>query len=182
MMVTEADQIKSRLIVTDQMISQHAWMRDHYASYSQALDILLLLVSATLAALTFADLPKILGTNFDPQPIVGALSIAIFVLSVIGWKVDWKGRENAHAQSVDLLTQVKRGLSIADSGGDGGVLEAIQNYNIVIDRCAKIPEKYFLKTKRHHKRKVAISKELDVAPATFIWVIKLKLWWQHTVK
>ncbi|MFC4347954.1 hypothetical protein ACFO5Q_08870 [Kordiimonas lipolytica] len=170
----------------DQMISQHAWLRDRYARRASTLDVILLVLSASLSALAFADIKGIVGGLVDVKLWLGGLSLTVFVASVVSWKVDWKGKENSHGQTVDNLSQQKReilALLDQEDGINSDTVAAVNaSYAVISDKCAKVPESLFLKTKQYHKRKVALSRALDVSPGTFLWVIKLKLWWQHTRK
>ncbi len=178
--------LKKQIKLVDQMISQHAYLRDHYGRWSTALDITLLTMSAVLAAITFADVKTLLQSSVILEQYVGILSILIFLASVISWKVDWKGREISHRDSVNILSAYKRDIiDSLNSKVDISTVELerfSQEYALVSEKCVKIPEKYFLKTKQYHKRKVELSKELDSSSFAFLWIIKIKLWWRHTLK
>jgi hypothetical protein len=42
----------------------------------------------------------------------------------------------------------------------------------------EIPERFFLKAKRRHLMKVAISKHLDTHPGASIVLTRMRLWWR----
>lgn len=167
----------------DQMISQHSFLRDMYSGRASAIDIALLVMSASLSALIFAPdelISKVLFFVVDPKLIIGFIALAVFILSMVSWKVDWKGMENAHREAAILLSELKQEINARQRGRDPVNADAVPpiqaEYKIITDKCIRIPERYFLKTKQHHKQKIALSRIIDEKPHINIKLAKIKLW------
>ncbi|WP_140885786.1 hypothetical protein [Muricoccus nepalensis] len=167
--------------MSDMMCTAHAGLRDRYKRRALGLDLAILLPSAWLAALAFVE-PRINLTltpfGFEPQVWVGLLGVAVFGLSIVQLRVDWKGRADAHARAFEGYTEVKR---------DAGVLLAA-SAEITEQACrpifarygaagaTSIPEGDFLRQKQRHLLKIAISKHLDSSPAASLTLTRLRFW------
>jgi hypothetical protein len=58
----------------------------------------------------------------------------------------------------------------------------LSKYYALTPTIIPIPDNLFLKCKKHHKLKVAVSKHLDQYPGTSILLFKLKLWFSDNLK
>lgn len=56
--------------------------------------------------------------------------------------------------------------------------KAALQYRLVSDTLIQIPENDFLRLKRKHLIKVEISRQLDTAPGTSIFLLSLRLWFR----
>ena len=174
-------ELQRLLRVSDQMVSQHAYLRDVYGRRALALDLCLVVLAGTLSAFTFAT-DSAWNVGFE-MPISSKLFLAagstlVFVLSLVEWKVAWKVRKATHADAVKAYGPFKlklRGLlKQHDNLPEQNVSELQQEYAAIGKFNEPIPERYFLKSKQHHKRKLAISKYLDDHPHATLWFVRLR--------
>lgn len=173
--------------VSDMLITAHAVLRDRYGRRALMIDITILGASIWLTAMAFVD-PSI-GLKLTPFGLskdlwLGLLSVLVFFFSMVQIRVDWKGREYAHARACEAYVSVKKEC--------GNLLgqEKIDSpeYNRVLDRYESagtlsipIPEAEFNKLKGMHKTKIEISCHLDERPATSLMLLKLRLWWRDNI-
>ncbi|SDI90701.1 MULTISPECIES: hypothetical protein [Bradyrhizobium] len=185
--MTETENARSSEIerirrVADQLCTAHAALRDRFASRQSAIDIVVLLLSAWTASMGFVDprlTPWLTPPHLDAQLWIGILGSITFGLALIQFKADWRGRSEAHKRSFTMYSEVKReaGYLLANLGkvSDRDFQRLADRYDMASDVGAGVPEKDFLKLKRRHKLKVAISRILDEKPGSSLWLIKLKL-------
>jgi hypothetical protein len=175
--------------VSDMLCTGHATLRDRYQRRALFLDLSILLLSTWLVALTFLD-PHIAGkltpSHVDPSIWIGMVGVFTFALSLVQIKVDWKGVADAHNRSFDLYAEVKRQcVYILCSPGRvekrdcEGVLAV---YDIAGQVGAGIPEMQFLRLKKKHIAKIAVSKLLDANPGASIFLTRCKIWLQNKRK
>jgi hypothetical protein len=175
--------------VSNMLCSGHADLRDRYSRYAFLLDLSILALSTWIAALAFID-PKlallVTPSNFDPQIWTGVLGTIAFFLSLLQFKVDWKGRADCHNRSLEIYAEVKR-LAGQLLGSESELnskdcKDVLSRYHMAGVIGASIPEREFLKQKRRHLTKVAISKHLDTHPYASIFIFKVKLWLRDNFK
>jgi hypothetical protein len=190
--MTGADAQRAELVKVkdraDMLCSGHARLRDRYFTRATVLDTGIMVLTAWLSALVFVD-PQINGTltpfGLDPRLWTGFLSLGAFALSIVQLKTDWKGRADAHRRSLDTYAEVKReatrlaGQSSIEERAYAAVLE---RYNLASAIGIAMPEKEFLKQKRHHKMKVAVSRLLDTNPGAPVPILRARLWFRDTFK
>lgn len=185
--VVPADQLKKLLSKTDQMLSQHAYLRDCYKLRSDIIDFGIMICSLILSVLVFSGpnfLHQFFGEVKNAQIIMGLVSLAVLILSIFNWKVDWKKTENSHASSCKILSDLKLKLrsllGVMHEISQQEYEQGQEIYNRSLEQCCPIPENKFHKTKLHHNKKVALSKAIDDSPGTSLWIIKIKLWCRDT--
>lgn len=168
--------------IVDQTLTGHSVLRDRFARRAFVLDLSLLILSATIAFLAFSSdmLKSLLLPAFLKDTVVFAgLSLLLFVISVVQWRVGWKERGAAHNDAASALSRLKHELAKTLSGTNAVAEEVFRNhmiqYQYINDSIVKIPEKLFLKLKRRHKSKVELSALLDVYPGASIWLLKFKV-------
>jgi hypothetical protein len=169
--------------VSDMMCTAHAGLRDRYRCWALWLDLAVALPSAWLVALAFVE-PRINVTltpaSLEPQVWTGLLAVLVFGLSIVQLRVDWKGRTDAHARAFEGFAEVKR---------DAGFLLASapeiteQTCRPIFARYGSagampVPEQQFLRLKRRHLLKVAVSKHLDGHPAASPLLTRLRFWFR----
>lgn len=164
----------------DMMVSAHALLKEQYHHWSILSDVFLFSCTVLLCVIAFADqslLVRFLGADFNVY--VGIFSLIAFVYSFIAGNLDWKIKAERHKsafekylelkfESAEILEQAKKGENVE-------IERFIKKYQTSTPMIISVPEKYFLKCKRHHKRKNAISKHLDQHPGASILLFKLKL-------
>jgi hypothetical protein len=168
--------------VADQLCTSHAALRDRCAWWQFAIDTIVLLLSAWITAMGFAD-PRfnqwLVPNHFDSQLWIGLLGSITFALTLVQFKADWRGRSEAHQRSFNMYAEVKQEAGYLLAGTDEISTRDFQRladrYDMASDVGTGIPEKYFLVLKRRHKLKVTLSRLLDEKPGSSLWLTKIKL-------
>lgn len=168
--------------VSDMLCTGHADLRDRYARRALVLDLLILGLSTWLVALAFIE-PKINVSltpfNFDPQLWGGLLAIGTFFLTIAQLKTDWKARSDAHKRTLDVYAEVKReaGYLLATGTLDPAASrQVLTRYDMASAVGLEMPERDFLRQKRRHLIKVAISKHLDNHPSASLAFARIQFW------
>lgn len=181
----ELDRVRK---VADTLCTGHAGLRDRFSRRALILDILILFLSTWLVALAFVE-PKInvklTPFGLDSQVWGGLLAIGTFLLSVFQLKTDWKSRSDAHRRTVDLYAEVKREAGYLLASGvfdEASGRRVLDRYDIASAVGVEMPEADFLRQKRRHKIKVALSKHLDTHPSASIFLTRVRFWWRDNVK
>lgn len=174
--------------VSDMLCTGHAALRDKYAKFAFALDLLTLGVSTWLVALAFIE-PKLNITltpfGWDTKIWVGMLGTSVFFLTLVQIKTDWKGRSDAHKRTLDIYTEVKREAGYILSAGEydrDACQRVFSRYDMAASVGVPIPESEFLRQKKRHLVKIALSKALDNQPATSLMWLRARLWLRDTFK
>lgn len=178
-----ADEFRRKRRVLDQTITGHAFLRDLYERRALLLTLLILALSiaATATAFLGGEAPvTIAGIRARTQVWVGVLTGLIFFLSLVDLRVDWRQRAGAHDEAVRRLGRVKaifRGVTIVDERVDATGVDLDFEYESAMDQVPPIPEKWFLRAKAKHLRKVAASQLLSSHPGAPAWLMKLRATW-----
>ena len=172
------------------LCTAHADLRDRYARRALFLDLSILAVSTWLVALAFVEPP--LGVSLTPfglqsQLWAGLLAVLTLFLSILQLKVDWKGRSDGHKRTLDVYAEVKREagylLTSTGSADEQAYRRVVARYDMASAVGLEIPEREFLRQKRAHKTKVALSKYLDYYPSASLPLTRVKFWirdnWSH---
>jgi hypothetical protein len=143
---------------------------------------MILLLSAWLTALAFVDPrlnPWVVPFGLDAQLWIGLIGVVTFCLTLVQFKLDWRGRSEAHKRSFGMYVEVKREagylLASADDIPSREFQRLAARYDMASDVGSGVPERDFLRLKRRHKLKVELSKLLDTAPGAYVTLTKLKL-------
>ena len=188
-MTSEIEGLRDRLQkierVSDMLCSAHAGLRDKYARWALWLDVIVLASSTWLVGLVFVE-PRINATltpfGLAPQIWIGILGIITFFLTILQMKTDWNGKSDAHRLSLSMHARIKRECGHLLSSGRGPTVEECQRlfdrYDLVNEVAAHVPEKEFLRQKKRHKTKIAISRHLDSHPAASILLTRFRLWYR----
>jgi len=186
--VSEQVSIRDELVrvrqVADMLCTAHAVLRDRFTRRALAIDLSVLCLSTWLVALAFVEPAinaRLTPPHFSPVLWGGLLSVCVcvFILTLVQLKTDWKGRADAHRRTLDLYAEVKReaGYTLASNEIDEtDSRRVLSRYDMASAVGIEVPESDFLRLKRRHRIKVAISRELDKAPYTSIRLLQLKLW------
>lgn len=177
---SEVERIKR---VSDMLCSAHSGLRDRYARRARFLDIGILAFSTWLTALAFVQ-PGVRASLFplrlDPQISSGILAVCTFFLSLVQFKVDWKRVSEAHRRASHDYADVHREagylLGRPDAVDDSEGRRLLERYDFVSATAVQIPEKEFLRQKRRHLNKVAISRYLDLYPFASVGFTRIKFW------
>jgi hypothetical protein len=168
--------------VSDSLCSAHASIRDKLARRAFLLDLLILGLATWLVGLTFIE-PNLSFSltpfGLDSRVWLGTLSIATFFLSIVQLKTDWKGRAESHDRTLGAYAAVKReaGYLLAAGNTDEAALKrVIDRYDMASSICVPVPESEFLKQKRRHVTKVALSRHLDTHPSASLALTRVRYW------
>lgn len=176
------DEVERIRRVSDQLCTGHASLRDRYERRALILDISILLLSAWLSAIAFAD-PRfdvwLVPWSIDPGLWLGLLGTFTFGLSLFQLKAGWKSRAEAHKRSFGMYAEVKReaGYMLASTKKiePREFQRLAARYDMASDVGIGVPESEFLPLKRRHLIKIEISKKLDKKPGMSIFLTKLKM-------
>lgn len=180
-------EVERILRVADMLCTAHSLLRDQYAFRAKALDILVLAASTWLVSLSFvgADLQEKLTPGSASSAIwIGVMGVTTFFASLVQMQMNWKGRSSNHGKSLDIYSTIKRDakylLSLPSISSDA--LRSLVDMNsIAASSSSKIPERWFLRAKRAHLLKIAISKHLDSHPSASVLLFKMKMWWKDNL-
>jgi hypothetical protein len=175
--------------VSDMLISIHSMLRDGYSRKSTAVDCALFASSIILAALIFMD-PLLLGwlplSAIGSRVLLGAFALVTFFLSLVTFRVDWKSKAELHKRAAEAYANIKletQELLITFEGiNDTEIQKLLVRYRDLGEICIAIPEASFLRLKRKHKMKVALSRYLDENPGTCLLLLRLRIWFADTFK
>jgi len=181
----EVERIKR---VSDTLITAHSSLREQYARKALLLDSAILALSVWVTSVVFVE-PKISLTltpfHLDPQIWIGVLSIVTLFLSIIQLRVDWKGRADAHQRCCDTYSRVKAECRYLLESSEAITRERAGNlfsqYELSGQQGYAVPEGQFLRLKKKHLTKVAISKMLDRRPGASIVILRILLWWRANI-
>ena len=179
-------QLEKTRRIADMLCTAHAGMRDRLHRLATTIDLAILLLSVFLVAHTFTDVSDIgllhwLGISYGNW--LGALAAAVFALSLIQMRVNWKAKSEAHARSFSIYAEVKRDIArllAKDAPDDQTVSRVLSRYDLAGDVGVPIPETEFLKQKQRHRIKTFVSDYLDTHPGAWIPLIHLKLFLKDT--
>jgi hypothetical protein len=181
----ELDRIRR---VADMLTTGHADLMERFNRRAVLLDISILGMSLWLTAIVFIEPHlnvKLTPFSMDPQLWVGLLGAFTFFLSIVQLRVNWKGRSDAHKRAYDLYAEVKREcgylLASEDQVTEDKSRRVLARYDMATDVGIPLPEKEFLRQKKRHLQKVAISKHLDNRPGTSVMLLRLKMWWKDNL-
>jgi hypothetical protein len=183
------DEIERIRSVADMLCTAHANLRDRFARRALVLDLSILAMTTWLVALAFIE-PRINVSltpfGLVPQVWIGLLAVFTFFLSLLQIKVDWKGRADAHKRSLDLYAEVKREagylLASGDEPDENACRRVLARYDMASATCIAVPEHEFLRQKRRHRSKVAVSKYLDKYPSASITLTRIRFWIRDNIR
>jgi hypothetical protein len=171
------------------LTSMHSVLRDEYARKSIAVDCALFASSIILVALIFLD-PALLGwlplSATGSRVLIGAFALVTFFLSLVVFRVDWKSKAELHKRAAEAYSHIKLEcqelLVTFDTGPDTEIQKLLVRYRDLGEICIAVPEASFIRLKKKHKMKVALSKYLDDNPGTCLLLLKLKIWFADTFR
>lgn len=173
--------------IADMMCTAHANLRERYTRYALVLDCILIAASSFVAAHTFGaerirSAASGFGLNYDA--LLSAFGLAVFIASILQFRVSWKERAGAHERSFSIYTEVKHDLRqlLAKSELDGERAEQVlARYALAGEVGAVIPETEFLRQKQKHKLKVFVSQYLDEYPGASVTLVRWKAFLRDNV-
>lgn len=169
----------------DQTLSMHAKLRDRYAWRALILDVALLACAVVFCATTFVPDSEITKLGLSPETVhlvLGVASVVAFLGSVLGLRVDWKGKEARHRDAAQKLAEVKRLFSGSRGEDKLWHMEKADDlhraYWEAANSIIEVPEREFLSLKAGHRRKVEISRMLDTMPGVPVFFLRILLFFR----
>jgi hypothetical protein len=171
------------------LTSMHSILRDEYSRKSTIVDCVLFGSSIILVALVFLD-PALLGwlplSAFGSRVLIGVFALVTFFISLVIFRVDWKSKAELHKRSAEAYSHIKLEcqelLITFNIASDTEIQKLLTRYRDLSEICVAVPEASFLRLKKKHKMKVALSRYLDDNPGACIWLLRLRTWFADTFK
>lgn len=170
--------------VSDLMCSCHNALRDRYARRALALDLAVMALTLWLTAMAFVD-PH-LGFLLTPAGMekdlwLGLVSVFAFFLAILQFRVDWKGRSDAHARALQYFSRTKQlaGQLLSGILDEAGVSTLLALYQHTGEFAIPIDDSDFLPLKQRHRLKIEISRYLDEHPGASMALLRARLWIRH---
>lgn len=172
--------------VADQSCSAHAHLRDRYAAQAFALDLIILSASAWTLTLSFADASIAARlTPFGLSSVIwtGLMGVAIFIATLAQLKLDLKGRSDAHKRACDAQAAVKKAAGDAArlEGDSDRLVDVEAQLSLATAVGVAIPEREFVRLKRKHLQKIALSRHLDSQPFASPTLLVIAWWWKDNL-
>lgn len=150
--------------------SAHSMLRDAYAAWNTALSVISLSCSSLLLAASMASVAQ-LGrvlhvASFVVPVVMGISSSAVFSLTL--WLVVWRPAQYAaeHGLALHHYTKMRHACreALREERYDHDYVRALEQRYLDTEHLPTIPDRKFLKLKRRHLQKVALSHEIDRDP------------------
>lgn len=174
--------------VCDLLVSAHSALRDRYGHWAFLNDITIFAATLWLTAIAFVN--PALGSELTPHGLStdqwhGLLAMVAFFLSIVQIRVDWKGKEYAHARACEAYSSLKReAINLLALGklDEMDYKRILDRYESAGSLTIQIPQAEFNKLKRMHRIKLEISQSLDSMPAASPTLLAIKLWFRDNLR
>ncbi len=155
-------------------------LSDRYFIRARILDLFLLVTSIVVCLTTFVD-PKILEFFKVPSDksviILGVGAFIVFVISVFSFISNWKAQAADLGRAANTLSRMKAECNEKIKAENQEELKQLQlkavEYASIINNLPKIPQKEFYKLKTIHKRRIELSRMIELYPGSSVWLLKL---------
>jgi hypothetical protein len=125
-------------------------------------------------------------SGHSAEHVIGIFGSVVLVGSIAELHFGWREKSAKHSEAANSLARVKflisRDLSGSAEISRAKYAELQQLYEDACDLVTKIPERRFLALKAAHRRKVELSKMLDVHPGASVFLLKAKLWLRDNLR
>lgn len=153
----------------DQTITAHSVLRDRYRRQATAMTCGLLAASVLATAFAFASgetRVTIVGVSAQRATWLGWFAVITFAVTLIDLVVDWRGSKREHEDAVRQLAVLKTEYRTPPEPGTELTQRdrLSERYQAVMDGVPNLPERYFLRLKARHLRKVEVSRILSDHP------------------
>jgi len=175
------DEFARQRRVMDQMLSQHARLRDRYRRRRLFLVLTTMALGLIGAGFAFAtnDVKvTILGVTAGRDKWLGGLSLVVLLLGVVDLATSWDVSAHAHHEATLRLARLKgqfRDVYARSSPGAAPPEELATGYAETMDLLPAIPDRAFNPLKAAHLRKVEVSKRLSAAPGSLSALVTVQL-------
>lgn len=175
------ERLKRVLRLANQHATMHGWLSDHYGRWNTALTFGSLLVAVVLLALVFASdfVQRTTGVSADAfQWATGIAAILSFLITLVGLAWQPATKAASHRQAVGHYTKAKYEVGRLLDSSEAITVESVRRIEeryLDTRDLPNVPDRRFLKLKRWHLEKVAVSRELDNNPHESIRSVKRRL-------
>lgn len=175
--------------VADMLCTAHAGLAEDYARQALVFDVGLLVLSAWVASLAFADpriAARLVPPGLTPTIWIGLMGIAAFVLTMVQMRLDLRGRADAHRRTFSAYAEVKKDigqlLATAGEPDPAAAARVLAQHGFAASVGVGVPEAEFLRRKQLHLVKVRDSRYLDAHPSASLRLHRLRMWWADNVQ
>jgi hypothetical protein len=178
-------EVRRQYRVIKQTLSMHADLRDHYSRASCLAQIITVVASTLVCAMTFASdqLYSMLGVSAPSgKMVVGFAGIAAFAASLALLVLDWRGRATEHREAAKLWSRALREFRTRRTEDKTWLSSTWDELNALYWRTSQysveVPSGRFNGLKGRYLRKVLISRlqsRYPGSPLFLIW-LKIRLW------
>lgn len=167
--------------ISDMLCTAHAGLKDEAERRALILDVVVLALSAWVAALAFVDpaiAARLTPGSIPPTMWIGFMGLAAFILTLVQMRLDLRGHAEAHRRAFDAYAAVKRDaarlLSDPDEADPEDFGHLVTQYDLASAMGVGVPERKFARQKRRHLLKVKLSKYLDEHPSANLTLVRAR--------
>lgn len=189
MTATTKEENQRQYEVVDQLLSMHSAYRDRLEHRAFLLNSLLVAASLILCATSFIndEQIKLLGWNPNVARLIfGGISVVVLIFAIAEFRVDWKSVAGKHALAVQQLGELKVAYRTEFSKGQGQDEKANRRLTLQYRRIMKdivpVPERQFVKLKKLHQAKKALSRRIAEHPTSPVWFLRCVMCWEGAWK
>lgn len=183
------DEIRRQYRVLQQTLGIHSILRDEYAWWEKAFQIIILLCSVIFSATTFASDQLYKTLNLPPELssiILDLAALLAFGLSLVLLVVDWRTRSIEHRDAVNNWFVVLRKFRESKIGSNiwpDDILQELSNSYWEADKnSVEIPDKRFNGLKAKYLKKVAVSELKSSYPGCPLFILSILLFVKDSFK
>ncbi len=174
------NELKRELRVLDMMITAHSCTRDRYLRFDKTVTVIILVFSVVLCTFSFIPRSEVhrLGMSVESSNLVIALtSSGVLILSIIQLFSKWKEVAQDHINCLIDLSRLKGEYRLLQTrGGDSEKMDKISGkFHNLLSVKPVISDKYFIKYKKYHYKKIEISKMISKNPGCPIFIINISV-------
>ena len=175
------DEFARQRRVMDQMLSQHARLRDRYRRRRLFLVLTTMALGLIGAGFAFAtnDVKlSLLGVTAGRDKWLGGLSLVVLLLGVVDLATNWDEAAHAHHEATLRLARLKgqfRYVYARSSPGAAPPEELATSFAETMDLLPAIPDRAFNPLKAAHLRKVEVSKRISTAPGALSRLVTIQV-------
>jgi len=180
-------EVKRQYRLVKQTLSMHADLRDQYSRASCVAQIITLVASTFVCAMTFASDQVYSTLGLAPATggmLVGFAGVAAFCASLALLVLDWRGKASEHAEAAKMWTralQAFRAKRDADRTWPRDTWSDLSALYWQTDQhSVGVPSNRFTGLKARYLQKVVVSRLQSRYPGSPLFLIRLKVRASHT--
>ncbi len=121
----------------------------------------------------------ILGVTLAGSTWIGIASTVVLALTVIDVLLKWEERSAVHGHGIQQLAELKADYRAADASGpdQSTCQELTDRYDATMALLTPPPDRWMLKLKAYHERKVKVSKMISAHPGRPLPLLRVWAYW-----